>query len=113
MKLLKHILLLTLFAFILYPAYPQEDARQDVANRQRLGIQYYQNQEFDKCLEIFTELYREQPNHTNYTYAYYSLMELREYREAEKFVKKHARKNSRGKQWKCDLSKCLKWAGAE
>ncbi len=71
--------------------------------RQRLGIQYYQNREFEKAREIFAVLYEEDPNHINYTYYLYSLTELQQYREAEKLIKKHSRKNPGSLRYEVDL----------
>jgi len=71
--------------------------------RQRLGIQYYQNREFEKALEIFTALYDEDPSHINYTYYLYALTELQQYREAEKLIRKHSRKNPGSLRYEVDL----------
>ena len=103
MRFLKHILLLILLFVIQHSVYSQENRGDQERNRQRLGIQYYQNQEYEKSLSIFSELYREQPNHTNYTYAFYSMMELREYEAAIKLVKRHIRKNDGQLRYRIDL----------
>ncbi|MEN8224999.1 MAG: tetratricopeptide repeat protein [Bacteroidota bacterium] len=70
---------------------------------QRLGIQYYQNRDYEKSLEIFTSLYSKDPSHVNYNYYLYSLMGLKEYREAEKVAKKHAKNNPGKLQYQVDL----------
>ncbi len=83
----------------------QRSSPQDNTDReqQRLGIQYYQNRDYEKSLAIFTELYGKDENHVNYTYYLNSLLELREYREAEKLAKRHARKHSGQLRYQIDI----------
>ncbi|MDT8394103.1 MAG: tetratricopeptide repeat protein [Bacteroidales bacterium] len=79
--------------------HPQDNKRE----KQRLGIQYYQNRDFEKSLEIFNELYAAEPVHINYTYALYSLVELRNFEEAEKLAKKHIKSHPVQLQYQVDL----------
>lgn len=79
--------------------HPEDNNR----SRQRLGIQYYQNRDYEKSLEIFVELYNEEPVHLNYTYYLYSLIELREYKEAEKLAKKHMKSHPGQPRYQVDL----------
>ena len=93
----RHMLFVFLFLTGVFSAYAQvvqQPGRQNPDRElQRLGIQYYQNNNYVKSLEIFNELYEKDPTHTNYTYTFYCLIGLRDYQEAEKFVRKHVRKN--------------------
>ena len=89
----------SLYAQVISPAGSQ-DGDQEL---RRLGIQYYQNNAYAKSLEVFSGLYEKDPNHTNYTYVYYCLLELREYREAEKFSRKHAKRHPGQMRYKIDL----------
>ncbi len=70
---------------------------------QRLGIQYYQNRDFVKSLEVFSVLYSQEPSQINYTYYLYSLLELSEYKEAEKLAKKHAKNNPGQMRYQIDI----------
>ncbi len=70
---------------------------------QRLGIQYYQNKDFEKSFEIFSKLYDKDPSHVNYTYYLYSILEMREFREAEKLAKKHVKNNPGQLRYQVDL----------
>lgn len=79
--------------------HPQDNKRE----KQRMGIQYYQNRDFEKSLEIFNELYAAEPVHINYTYALYSLVELRYFEEAEKLAKKHIKSHPGQLQYQVDL----------
>ena len=78
---------------------------------QRLGIQYYQNREFNKALEIFTDLYSRDPSHVNYTYYLYSLLELQDYRESEKLVKDFIKKHPNMPRYAVDLGFVYQRAG--
>lgn len=89
----------SLQAQVISPAGSQD---QDLELR-RLAIQYYQNNAFAKSLEIFSGLYDKDPNHTYYTYVYYCLLELREYKEAEKFTRKHGKSHPGEMRYKIDL----------
>lgn len=79
--------------------HPQNNPQQ----KQRLGIQYYQGRQYDKALEIFTELYEKDPSHTNYTYYLYSLLEKRDYKEAERLAKKQVRNYPGQLRYEVDL----------
>lgn len=78
---------------------PQDEDR----DLRTLGIQYYKKQDYEKSLQIFTNLYEKDPSHINYTYALYSMVELRKHRDAEKLVKKHARSNPGNLRYRVDL----------
>ncbi len=112
MKFFKHISLLLVLLqaaapLVLRAQIEISPLRQEQAGstreEQRLAIQYYQNREYEKAVEMFTGLYDKEPSHINYTYYLYSLLELREYREAEKLVRKHLRKNSDQLRYHVDL----------
>ena len=109
MSLLRHILILLILTAGTQALFAQVEIRSNIEElnksrkKQRLGIQYYQNHQYEKSLEIFKELYDKDPNHTNYTYALYSMTELRDFRDAEKLIKKHLRKNPRQLRYRVDL----------
>jgi len=88
-----------LYAQVVHPS-GKQNQDQDL---RRLGIQYYQNGAFAKSLEIFSELYEKDPNHTNYTYSFYCMLELRDYKAAEKLAKKHSRRYPGQQRYKIDL----------
>ncbi|MCK5765863.1 MAG: tetratricopeptide repeat protein [Bacteroidales bacterium] len=108
MSLLRHIIVFLLLTSGAQELFSQIETRSDIEqqdnkrNLQRLGIQYYQNHEYEKSLEIFKGLYDKEPNHTNYTYSLYSMLELRDFREAEKLAKRHSRRNPQ-LRYKVDL----------
>lgn len=76
---------------------------QDAAHREQLAVQYYKNQEYEKAVTLFGELFREKPD--NYYYSYYlpCLLETRNYREAEKTVQRQMRQNPKIQRFPVDL----------
>ena len=55
---------------------------------EQLGIQYFQNKEYDKAIVIFEKIYNK--NNNSYIYYHYcqALIELQDFKEAEKLIKK-------------------------
>jgi len=107
-KLLNIVFLISLLAgsFPLLaqdPDWIKPAIQEKTREKQRLGIQYYQNRDFEKCIEIFVPLYSKDPSHLNYTYYLYSLVGLRDFDKAEKLTKKHARENPKKLQYQVDV----------
>lgn len=70
---------------------------------EQLGIQYYQNKEYDKAVEMFSKVYNKKPNSYIYYYYYQTLLELEDYKELEKLVKKQIRNQPNVQRFKVDL----------
>jgi tetratricopeptide (TPR) repeat protein len=66
------------------PAVQQQKQQEENA---KLAMQYYNDQEYEKALELFRELYKKQPNHLNYTYYLFCLITLKEFPEAESLIR--------------------------
>lgn len=58
---------------------------------EKLAIQYYQNGEYEKARELFEKIYDKKQDTYIYFYYYRTLIELREYKDLEKIVKKQQR----------------------
>jgi len=57
-------------------------------NESQLAAEYYNKQQFDKAAILYEKLYKENPSYVNYTYYYFSLIQLNRFDDAEKLVKK-------------------------
>ena len=81
--------LLTLFLLILlsFSGLAQKQRPQE----EQLGIQYFQNAEYDKAAQMFEKVYNSNPNSYIYYYYYQTLLQLGDFKEAEKIVKKQQR----------------------
>ena len=70
---------------------------------EQLGIQYYQDGEYEKAIEMFSKVYNKKPNSYIYYYYYQALLETKNYKEAEKLVKKQIREQPNVQRFKVDL----------
>jgi hypothetical protein len=80
---------------------------------EQLAIQYFQNKEFDKAVELFAKLYND--NKTPFYYNYYldCLIELKDFEVAEKFLKKNIKKSPDKPTFMVDLGYVYKVKGEE
>lgn len=81
---MKHCCILILMVLTLH--IPSRMMAQDKTTEQ-LALQYYTNGEFDKAAELYQELFAKTPNTYFYNYYISSLLESKNYRDAERLVK--------------------------
>jgi tetratricopeptide (TPR) repeat protein len=72
-------------------------------NDEQLGVQYYQNKEFDKAEALFEDLFERNPSLLNYIYYVNSILELKDYDKAEKVVKRQSRAYPADPRYDVDL----------
>ncbi len=106
---MKKLLLLFLFALSLTAAVGQNQRSQE----EQLGIQYYQNGEFEKAAPMFEKVYNANPNSYIYYYYYQTLLQLGNFKEAEKVVKKQQKKFPTTQRYKIDLGYVYESAGEQ
>ena len=82
---------------------PQMQKQKEREEKEKLGLYYYNQKEFDKAAPIFKEFYDKQPTRYYYTYYMFCLLELREYDDAEKFVRQAIRRESSSPRLEVDL----------
>ncbi len=58
---------------------------------EQLGVQYYQNKEYDKAMMVFEGLFEKNPSQFNYIYYINCIIELKDFEKAEKIIRKQAR----------------------
>ncbi|MBO4402560.1 MAG: tetratricopeptide repeat protein [Bacteroidales bacterium] len=82
---------------------PQQAYAQTGTQQEQLAIEYFKNQEFEKAIELFAELYKRQPN--NYYYSYYlqCLMQTQSYKEAEQLVNRQMKRFPQMQRYGVDL----------
>ena len=71
--------------------------------QEQLGVQYYQNKEYDKALATFEELFNQNPSQFNYIYYTNCLIETRDYEKAEKVIKKQGKVNHADPRFRVDM----------
>ncbi|MES2395397.1 MAG: tetratricopeptide repeat protein [Bacteroidota bacterium] len=87
MKKLKHILFLFAFAFLHVNTSAQTNTDLQLAQ------QFYDNKEFDKALDYYEKLYNKISSEEFYTPYLNCLLELKEFKTAEKVIKKQIKRN--------------------
>lgn len=70
---------------------------------EQLGIQYYQNKEYDKALATFEALFEKNPSQFNYIYFTNCLIETKDYDRAEKIIRKQAKLFPTDPRYQVDL----------
>lgn len=80
---------------------------------QQLAVHYYQNGEFDKAHMYFENLYQASPTTFYYQYLFKCKIELKDYKEAEKLVKKHQKREPRNLSLYLDLAGLYELMGDE
>ncbi|MFN3343188.1 MAG: tetratricopeptide repeat protein [Flavobacteriales bacterium] len=97
---------LIVFLFLLLPFFASSQG-----SDQQLAVQYFQSGEFDKAALYYEKLYNK--NQSDYFYNYYlkCLLELKEFKEAEKLVKKQQKRNQGNLKYFVDLGDVYKQQG--
>ena len=71
--------------------------------KEQLAREYYKNKNYEKAAELFGQLYEDSPSSQYYIYYFNCLLYLKDYKTAEKLVKKQ-RKQSSGVRYDIDLA---------
>ena len=101
-KLVDRILISGVMLFFFLPAFifaqdvkpagvqllPFQQEAPRAGNEERLAMQFYQDQEFDKAAELFEQLYDKQPSLYYYQFLFYCWVEMKEYGKAERLARK-------------------------
>ena len=73
------------------------------ANNEQLAYQYFRNQEFEKAVELFSDLYKSNPNQHFYSFYLQTLLQMGDTKEAEKLVKKQMKQQPNVQKYNVDL----------
>ncbi len=98
MKNLKHILFF--FAFVLLK---QSIFAQQPGTDEQLAQQFFQNKEYDKALDYYEKLYNKKSPQLFYTPYLNCLLETKDFKKAEKIVKKQIKQNPDSPDFIVDL----------
>ncbi|MDD2411326.1 MAG: tetratricopeptide repeat protein [Bacteroidales bacterium] len=72
-------------------------------SEEQMAVQYYNNREYEKAVELFEKLYDKRPDSYFYSYLLFSYVELKDFRSAERLVKKQQKKFPRLARYKVDM----------
>jgi len=68
--------------------------RKERPAKEQLAREYYKNKDYEKAAELFEQLYEDSPSSQYYIYYFNCLLHLKDYKTAEKLVKKQRRLSS-------------------
>ena len=80
---------------------------------QQMAAHYYNNGEYDKARLYYEKLYGQSPTDYNYSFYLKTLMALEDYKESEKLVKKHRKRNPRRVTYALDLASVYEATGEQ
>ncbi len=69
---------------------------------QQLGLQFYNDHDYQKAVEVFERIYKNKPDHFSYTYYLQSLLELGNIEDALKLVKQQIRRYPEDSRYQVD-----------
>ncbi len=106
---MKKLLTFLLLLFTIFWTTAQNQRSQE----EQLGIQYFQNGEYEKAAPMFEKVYNANPNSYIYYYYYQTLLQLGNFKEAEKVVKKQQKRSPNTQRYKIDLGFIYESAGEQ
>ncbi|MBP6976891.1 MAG: tetratricopeptide repeat protein [Bacteroidales bacterium] len=82
---------------------PASTRPSNASNESQLAAEYYSQQQYDKAVVLYEKLYNENPSYVNYSYYYFSLIQLGRYNDAIKLVRKQIRAYPEKSRYLVDL----------
>ncbi|HLG03980.1 MAG TPA: hypothetical protein VI731_10330, partial [Bacteroidia bacterium] len=92
---------------------PQISIQPEPTTDEQLASGYYQSGDYEKAAVYYEKLYAKTPISIYYTYYLNCLIFTKEYRKAEKLIKKHAARHPGDLRFKVDLGRVYRAEGAE
>ena len=80
-------------------------------DKEQLAYQYFRNQEFEKAVDLFADLYKQKPNSHFYSYYLQCLLRTQNAKEAENLVRKQLKSYPNVPQYGVDLGYVLEVKG--
>jgi len=80
--------------------------RQDAVtanNEDQMAMQFFQDRNFEKAVELYSHIYTRSPSYYNYTYYFYCLVETQGYDEAKKLVRSRQKTEQDALKYEVDL----------
>ncbi len=103
---MKKLIVLIPFIFLFLSLNAQQ------TKEEKLAIQYFQNGEYDKAVELFETIYNKKPDTYIYYYYYQTLIYIEEYKKAERVVKRQQKSQPLVQRFKVDLGYVYEREGA-
>lgn len=87
----------------IHPPKPGQQQMSKTETDEQLAAQFFQKKEYDKALILYEKLFKKDKSNINYTYYLYCLIELDDYKAAEKLVKSQIRDYPERLKYNVDL----------
>ncbi len=79
--------------------------------KERLAINYYRDKDYEKAAELFQQLYKSKPSNHYYNYYFNCLIAINEYKQAERLVKQHRKRNPNNYRYLIDEAYVIELSG--
>jgi tetratricopeptide (TPR) repeat protein len=103
LSFLKQIFPAKVLLFILFSITAGSFVKAQPNTNEQLAIQYFQDKEFEKAAILFEDIYNAKPTPFIYDYYFKCLVELKDYKKAEKFIAKTIKKQPLNSGFGVDL----------
>jgi len=115
MKKIWHILLFLTICLSteMYAQAPADERQNPPTTDEQLAVQYYQSGEYDKALVYYKKLYEKAPIAIYYNYYLNCLIFTKDFKQAEKTVKKQSNRNPGDLTWHVDMGRVYQAEGDE
>lgn len=85
------------------PVLPFQQNAITAENEDQMAMQFFQDRNYEKAAELYSGIYKKHPTFSNYTYYFYSLVEIREFDEARKLIKSQQKTEPGSLKYMVDL----------
>ncbi len=102
-----HIILLFFLITVELPVFAQSETDD------QLAAQYFQNKEYVKAIDLYERLYDKNPSDFYFNYYFRCLLELKDFKKAEKIVRKQIKRNPLFLEYQVDLGLVYSFSGDE
>ena len=103
--------LISFFLLFAIPGAEPVNAQQNMQTESQLAFKYFRDKEFKPASALFFNLYKVSRSKTYFNYYIESLIQLNEFQDAEKFIKKQFKKNPEDKSFLITLGYVYKVSG--
>ena len=111
---MRQILVVTV-CFLLLPLSPFPARTQTVqtgnGQQEQLAIEYFKRQEYEKAVDLFANLYKQQPDNYYYNYYLQCLIQTAQYKEAEHLIDKQMKRFPQMQRYAVDLGQLYETEG--
>jgi tetratricopeptide (TPR) repeat protein len=95
----------------IHPPIPVQQQKPKLESDEQLAAQFFQKKEYDKAVIFYEKLFKKDKSNINYTYYLYCLINLKEYKAAEKLVRSQIRDFPERIKYSVDLGYVFAEAG--